>query len=197
MVRSDIDWLPSKKQEPQTCRLLPGEDSTTEAMHALGAVLIRDGLITKDELQQARQIHRQSPGRTLAAILVDQGLDEIEIMSRLASLVGLSLERLDADTIETDLIEQLGSQYCRSNHVLPIRREKRRIIVGTTVPCDMVRLDEVKRRLSAQSIRQVLVTGSDVEAVLDSLASELHEDVDVEAILADVEIEDIEIVRQV
>ena len=61
----------------------------------------------------------------------------------------------------------------------------------------MVRLDEVKRRLSAQSIRQVLVTGSDIEAVLDSLASELHEDVDVEAILADVEIEDIEIVRQV
>ena len=124
MVRSDIDWLPSKKQEPQTCKLLPGEDSTTEAMQALGAVLIRDGLITKDELQQARQIHRQSPGRTLAAILIDQGLDEIEIMSRLASLVGLSLERLDADTIETDLIEQLGSQYCRSNHVLPIRREK-------------------------------------------------------------------------
>ena len=195
MVRSDIDWLPSNKQEPQTCRLLPGEDSTTEAMHALGAVLVRDGLVAKDDLEQARRIHRQSPGRTLAAILVDQGLDEIEVMSRLAALVGLSLERLEADSIETDLVEQLGSQYCRSNHVIPIRREKQRIIVGTTVPCDMVRLDEVKRRLSARSIRQVLVTGSDIESVLDSLASELHEDVDVEAILADVEIEDIEIVR--
>ena len=56
----------------------------------------------------------------------------------------------------------------------------------------MFLLDEVKRRLGVSVVKHVLVTAGDIEDALEHIDRRMSQDVDVEAILADVEEDDVE-----
>mgnify|MGYP001205535224 CR=1 FL=1 len=200
-MRSDLDWLPNPSPDDGA----PPEHAT--AAHAdapsdkaasddIGTVLIDKGFIDRELLENARRVLLQSPGRPLHRIIVDLGGDPVLVMQTVAELHGLERMLVKVDQVDTKLVERLGSEYCREHLVLPIRAEKHRVLVGTAEPDAIFLLDEIKGRLGAHSIRHVLVDGSNIEKVLDDLSHDLHEDYDVEAILADVEADDIELLEK-
>ncbi len=190
-MRSDIDWIPTTP--PTTTS--PDEPAAQSGLD-LGRVLRQRGLIEEQVLENAIRVQQQSPGRSIARILVDLGVEEDVVMQVVAEQHGIERMRIDADAVDVQLIERLGSDYCRDRLVLPIRREKHRMLVGTADPDAIFLLDEIKARLDARSIRHVLVDAADITRVLDDLAHDLHDDYDVEAILADVEDEDFELLNQ-
>jgi type IV pilus assembly protein PilB len=195
-MRSDLDWIPNSDDAQSHDRNGTAGDPTTIPNLNFGTPLIEQGLLDPETYANAQRVHQQSPGRSLPMILIDLGVDEEAVMQLIAEQHGISMMTVDPDQIDTTLVERLGSEYCRDNLVLPIRREKHRLLVGTADPDAIFLLDEVKSRLSARSIKHVLVSASNITATIDDLASELHEDFDVEAILADVEADDIELHQQ-
>ena len=188
-MRSDIDWIPTTS---------PSTTNADESAHSggddLGRMLRERGLIEEQVLENANRVQQQSPGRSIARILVDLGVEEDLVMQVVAEQHGIERMRIDADGVDVQLVERLGSEYCRDHLVLPIRREKHRMLVGTADPDAIFLLDEIKARLDARSIRHVLVDAADITRVLDDLAHDLHDDYDVESILADVEDEDFDAV---
>ena len=194
-MRSPVDWIPQLPGEDVSGQVLPSTNATS-AEHLLSE-MVAVGLIDAERAQQAQQIHQHSPERSLAAILIDQHVDELELMKSMSDLSGIPLLELEPDSVDATLIELLGSEFCRMHRLLPVRREKHRVVIGTTMPDDVMQLDEVRRKLGTSSIRQVLVAPTNIEHVLDALGPQLHGDVDVEAILADVEIDDVELNRKI
>jgi type IV pilus assembly protein PilB len=63
----------------------------------LGELLVSRGLITAQQLAAAQQVIKQSPGRRLGEVLVEQGVDEASIQSCVAERAGVPFERIDLD----------------------------------------------------------------------------------------------------
>jgi type IV pilus assembly protein PilB len=151
----------------------------------LGQVLVDRDIITPEQLETLRRMQKQGKGAIQAVI---------------AEANRLPFERIDAsepDSIDHKFMNRLGPEFCESSLVIPIRREGKRLVVGTASPDDVFLLDDVKRRLGVVSIKHVLVTAGDIRAVLDALKeTDEEEELAIDELLSDVEEDDVELVSQ-
>jgi type IV pilus assembly protein PilB len=175
---------------------VPEDDLDTPAA-TLESLLAERGIATAEQLLGAARLQKQAPGRKLVEILKEQGVDEHAAQSVVAELARMPFERIDAkapNAFDRALVGQLSAEYCRANHVLPLRREGGRVVIATASPEDVFVLDEVKRKLSLQAVRHVLATAGDITGALQH-ANEAAErskadDFDLDSILSGVGDED-------
>ena len=170
-----------------------GEDDTEIADELVG----RD-CVPAEAITAAQQVLRQSPGRRLTDILVEQGADEAAVQEVVADLAGITFERVDLSAgleggFDGMLLQRLGVDFCKARGVLPLRTEGSRVVVGVTRADDVVLVDEVKSKLGVASIKLVLVTASDVRGALELTGEVESEDVDVNELLAGVDEADVEV----
>ncbi|MCH2144553.1 MAG: Flp pilus assembly complex ATPase component TadA [Phycisphaerales bacterium] len=162
----------------------------------LSVIALDRGCITTEQLETARRMQPQSPGRTLCELLVDAGAEEAAIQQIVAELARIPFERLapgSAADWDQASLQRLGSDFCRDRLVLPLRREGSRIVVGTTSPDDLFLLEDVKRRLGVAVLKHVLMTRTDILAAVEHHGETDIEEIDVEDLLANVEGDDVEV----
>ncbi len=170
------------------------EDSPATTLEGL---LAERGIATAEQLLAAERLRKQAPGRNLVEILKEQGVDERAAQSVVAELARMTFESIDPkapNCFDRALVSSLSAEFCRTHHVLPLRREGGRVVVATASPEDVFLLDEVKRRLGVPAVRHVLSTAGDIAGALQQ-ANEAAErsksdDFDLESILAGVGDED-------
>ncbi len=164
----------------------------------LGDVLLARELITTEQHANAQRVLKQSPGRSLAEVLIEMGTSEEAVQQVVAELNRIPFERVNPespDALDEKGFSKLGLDFCKGNLLLPLRREGARLVVGTTNPDDVFLLDDVKRRLGVTSIKHVLITATDIAAVADHRTEADADIVDVDELLADVDEDDVEIVQ--
>jgi len=164
----------------------------------LGEHLRARGVINAEQLGAARQVLKQSPGRGLAEILVEQGADEVGVQQVMADLAGLPFERINLAAgldggIDGKLLQRLTGEFCKRHSVIPLRTEGARAVIGATRTEDVFLVDEIKRMLGCAGVKLVVVTSADVRGALELLGQQSSEDVDLSEILADVEESDVEV----
>jgi type IV pilus assembly protein PilB len=169
------------------------EESETED---LCAALLAQNVTKPEQIATAERVARQTPGRSMAQILIELGVDEIAVQEHVAKLARLPFERIDPKSpngVELKAVNRLGAEFCKTQLVLPLRQDGSRLVVGTTNPDDVFLLDDVKRRLNVASIKHVLVTASDIRGAIELLDEAEAEEYDVDQILADVDVDDVEV----
>ncbi|MEY3143441.1 MAG: Flp pilus assembly complex ATPase component TadA [Planctomycetota bacterium] len=164
----------------------------------LEALLLERGVITAEQMLAARRLHKQSPGRRLCEILKEQGADERSVQQAIAELARMPFEAIDAKApgaFDREAIARLGLDHCRANLVLPLRMEGGRMLVATASPADVFLLDDFRRKTGIAAVRHVLAAAGDILAALQTLsdaeARQHSDEIDLEAILANVEEEDV------
>ena len=165
----------------------------------LGRRLLDLGVVNTEQLATARRVIKQTPGKKLAAALIEMGVDEVKVQQVVAETNRLPFERIaygSPDAYDEKALYRLTQDYCKANLVLPLRREGSRMVVGTVHPDDVFLLDDVKRHLKVPSIKHVLVTAHDIRGVLELLSETEAEQYNVDEILADVEEDDVEVVAE-
>jgi type IV pilus assembly protein PilB len=176
------------------------EDADTQTAQAdLGLILLQRKVITPEQLATAERVMKQTPGKRLAQVLMETGVDEVAIQQIVAENARLPFERIDpdaADAYDLKALHRLTPEYCKFRLVMPLRQEGTRLVVGTVNPDDVFLLDDVKRRLGVRSIKHVLVTGYDIRGVIELLGEAEAEEYDVDDILSDVDEDDVEVVRE-
>ncbi|MSR42016.1 MAG: type II/IV secretion system protein [Phycisphaerales bacterium] len=178
---------------------VPSEVDST-AMQDLATMLLERGVANAEQIASAQRLQKQSVGRKLSELLREAGVSEHRLAEAVAELARMPFERIAAQSSDGSCgfdkasVKRLTVEFCKSNHVLPLRTEGTRLIVGSTSPDDVFILDELKRRLGISSVRHVLVAACDIHAALqtvsDADASRAADDVDVDALLAGVDSED-------
>ena len=169
-------------------------DETAQAGD-LASLAVERGHLNSQQLESARRMERQAPGRGLAELMIEAGGDEAGIQSIVAELSRIPFERLEAGSSDWDrgFLQELGAEYCRDKMILPVRREGSRIVVGTTRPDDLFLLEDVKRRLGVAVLKHVLMTRTDIGLAIESHGETSVEEIDVEDLLANVEDDDVEV----
>ncbi len=190
---SGSDW--SSGDQDLSDLYMPTDDHA--AVDTLEKILEMRGIATPEQLVATARIQKQAPGRHVIEILKEQGVDERAAQAVIAELARMPFETLDAkavDAFDRELFLKLTPDFCRTNQIVPLKREGSRPTIATGNADDVFLVDEIKRRLGVTGIRNVLAAPGDIVAALQSFAEAAahaaSDDLDVDQILAGVDEED-------
>jgi len=174
----------------------PGKTSARQSVEQL---LLERGQISESHLLQARQISAQTPGKSLAAILLSmQAASESQILSALAQTLNIPFETPERSAIDSRAFELLPSEYIRKHAVLPMRFEDeqcRVLTVGMADPNNVFLIDEVRRK-TKKDLKVIAVTTVDVNRIAEALTSG-NSDMKVDDIIKDMSDDDVQVVKEV
>jgi hypothetical protein len=119
----------------------------------LGALLVREGLISNEQLELAL-MDQQGTGLRLGELLVQWGWVESAAVSRaLAEQYELDFVDLDGAEIDPDAVERLPAREARHYDAMPIRfLADGRLLVGVADPTDVGSCDELRAKLGPVSL---------------------------------------------
>ena len=161
----------------------------------IGDVLLEKHVITNADLDTARKVLAQSPGKKLYEVLYDSCDNEISLQEVVAEFYGMPFRRVSLDDVELDYVRSLGIDYCTANSVLPIAKSGSRLLLGVVRPDDLMLIDEIRHRLGI-GIKAVVISRSDIIALSEALKEDNTEDVDVNDIIGDISETEVEVVEE-
>jgi len=110
----------------------------------LGDILVREGLITREQLSQALQEQRNS-GMRLGYTLVKLGLvEETEITKMLARQYRMPAVDLARFEVDPRIVKLIPAEVAVRHTVLPLKREGRTLTVAMSDPTNMTVVDDLK-----------------------------------------------------
>ena len=178
---SDL-WSP----EEETVEPAPVDD--------LGTMLLESGAITASQLDTAKGIITTTPGKSLADIFLDMGVEEPAVQATVATMNALEFRRLEPSDIDVQLMSKLTHDFCGKHSVIPLHKTGNRLFLGVANPDNLLIIDEIRHKLG-MAIKPVVVCRGDIAVVLETLREEEDSDVKVDEIIAGIEEDDVEVVQ--
>lgn len=170
------------------------QPTATVARKSVEQLLLERGQITEAHLDQAKQLANQTPGKSLAHLLLQMhAASEAQILSALAETLGMGFEQPDRSQIDVQAFEMLPSDYIRKHLVIPLRFDGKVLVVGMSDPTNVFLLDEVKRR-TRRNVRAVVTTNADINRLCEQLTTS-NSDVKVDDIIKDIADDDVQVVK--
>ena len=131
----------------------------------IGELIIKEGLITSEQLEKAISVQRKEGGR-LGEVLVKMGIvTEEQMVSLLARQLNIPYFSLGTGkltpTIDQGLDRLINEEFAFKNLVLPLSRTLRSLTVAMSDPLDLILIDNL-RRLTSCEINPVIATRSDI-----------------------------------
>jgi type IV pilus assembly protein PilB len=159
-------------------------------------LLLERGQINAEQLAQAQSVALQTPGKSIAQILLGMSAaSEPDVLAALAETLGLPFESVQAPQVDPAAFAMLTTDYIRRRLVLPIRREGKTLVIGMPDPNNVFLLDEVRRRTRCE-LKVVVVTTTDINRVCETISTDAV-NVEVDKIIKDMAEDDVQLVEAV
>ncbi len=157
-------------------------------------LLVRRGAVPADKLQIARQICKQSPGKRLIDIVIENGADEAAVLECVAIAARIPFERIRLDLASSGgwdgtLLQRLTPEFCSAHMVVPLRTEGSRVVVATPDPKRVFLVDEIKERLRVGGVKFVMTPSIDIRGVMEIVGGpkeDAQSEMDMSEMLAEV-----------
>ena len=134
----------------------------------LGELLMRDGVLTQEQLDVALAAQRAS-GHPLGRVLKESGvITELILAKALARQLKLDFIDLRADMVDAEVAKRIPEVRARRLRALPLRVSNGTLVVAVTDPTSMNLMDDLERLL-AGSFETVVVEESKLMAVIDKV----------------------------
>ena len=158
-------------------------------------LLLERGQITENHLEQARQLASQTPGKSLAQLLLQMNAaSEAQILAAQAETLGMAFEQPDKAAVDAQAFELLPPEYVRKHLVVPLRFDGKALVVGMCDPTNVFLIDEVKRR-TKRDVRAVVTTGADVNRLVEQMTAG-SSDMKVDEIIKDMAEDDVQLIKE-
>jgi type IV pilus assembly protein PilB len=139
----------------------------------LGGVLVEQGSITREQLDEALAKQQESGGR-LGEVLISQGaLREVALARGLAQQLDLPLIDLRLRTPQPEALAKLPEPLVRKHRALPMAIDDDELYVAIDGPISDVALGEL-RSTADMNILLVISPTNDIDMVIDRAYSALH-----------------------
>ncbi len=158
----------------------------------LGELLVRNNLITKEQLTKALEEQKESGGQLrLGSILIKNGLiEEQDLTSFLSKQYGVPSINLAEFEVDPAVIKIIPVEIAQKYQIIPVNRAGSTLIIAMSDPSNIFAIDDIK-----------FMTGYNVEVVVASetaIRTSIDRYYDQSASLADVmndlEMEDVEVI---
>jgi type IV pilus assembly protein PilB len=172
-------------------------------MSRLGELLLRDQIISPEQLQRAQEESRKSGDRLGNALIKTGAIPEEDLTQFLSKQYGVPAVNLSEFDIDPDVIALVPKDVALRHRVVPVNRAGQSLIVAISDPSNILAIDDLK-----------FVTGYNIEAVvasdvgiseaiekyynkreeldLNKVMDEIQDEVEVETAGSDVDLTDLE-----
>jgi type IV pilus assembly protein PilB len=138
----------------------------------LGELLMRKGLITKDQVADALREQKKT-GRRLGEVITSRNwLDERQVLQALAEQMAVPMVRLRAGVYDPEVAGRLDADTIKRLKVMPLFCVRGVVSLATANPQDMPTLSEIEDRLQAK-VQPVMARAEDILACLADNSSDL------------------------
>jgi type IV pilus assembly protein PilB len=112
----------------------------------LGQLLVNDGILSAEQLQQALERQRTTRDR-IGQVLIDMQLIDEEVLLKYLSLQFRKepITRQELSDLDLDVVKLVPEEVARQYGVIATERHGRRLIVATPDPLNVVALDDLRR----------------------------------------------------
>lgn len=111
---------------------------------SLGESLVEEGIITKEQLEQAKAEERKT-GNRLRKVLVKMGLiSEDDLVTFLAEKLGIVRIELSNYLIHPEIMESIPEELARKYEIMPVLKIGNRLTCAMTDPWNVFALDEIR-----------------------------------------------------
>jgi type IV pilus assembly protein PilB len=132
----------------------------------LGELLVAEGVISPDQLQDALREHRRSKER-LGAVLARRGLvTEDRLVELLSREHGLPSVDITNQVIPADVLALVPAHIARKYDVLPLNRAASGLTLAMADPTNVVAMDEIAA-MTRLTILPVVASGTAIRAIIE------------------------------
>lgn len=132
----------------------------------LGEMLLKSGLITEQQLQEALKLQKTSGGK-LGFNLVKLGyVKEEDITSLLAEQYGVPAIHLEHFEIEQEVLNLVPQEICQKFLLIPIERTGATLTVAMADPSNIFALDQI-RFLTGYNVEPVVASEASIRKAID------------------------------
>jgi type IV pilus assembly protein PilB len=136
----------------------------------LGQILIEQGLLTQEQLDQSLDEHQKTP-KALGRVLIDKGfIKEADLVRALSEQVGLEFVDLSDFQIDPMSASLLPETLARRYRAIPIAMRDDKLLVAMSDPANVYALDDI-RAITNRDVQPVVATASDVEQAIGKFAA--------------------------
>ena len=132
----------------------------------LGELLVAEGFISQQQLQDALREHRRSKER-LGSVLARKGLvSEEQLVEILSKEHGLPSVTIEDHTIDPATLQMIPQHIARKYDVLPLGRVGNGLTLAMADPTNVVAMDEIAA-MTRLSVLPVVSSGASIRAAID------------------------------
>jgi len=132
----------------------------------LGNLLIDAGIISREQLEQALQLQKNT-GKKVGEILVEQGLvQEKEIVEVLEFQLGIPHMDLDKHFIDPDISNLISEDLARRHLLIPVKVKEGRLVIAMADPLNIFAIDDIKIA-TGMDVEVVIATSKDILSAID------------------------------
>lgn len=149
-----------------------------ESRKPLGVILVEEGAVTEDQIQEALAYQKQNGG-ALGQVLQDLGyVTEFEILMALGSQVGMEVVDLDEVEASPVALSMVSKMMAEVYSIFPIRFEDGELVVAMADPLNVPALDDLHFMLNCEVRGAVANPQQVTEAIQNYYANEKDESFD-------------------
>ena len=132
----------------------------------LGNFLVREGLITPEQLDSALQ-EQKANGGMLGSNLVKMGyIEEAELMEFLSKQFGVPSTDPSKLDVDSDVIEMIPANIVQKYKIVPISLEGQTLTIAMVDPSNIFIIDDIKF-LTRKNIRVTVATETSIKSAMD------------------------------
>jgi type IV pilus assembly protein PilB len=132
----------------------------------IGELLVRENLLSAEQLRKAREESRTSGSRLGAQITKLGYLDETELSEFVAKQYGVPSIDLDQFEIEAAVIQLIPEDVAVKHTVIPVNRAGSTLILATADPSNIFAIDDIKF-LTGYNIQAVVASEDAIKRAID------------------------------
>ena len=135
----------------------------------IGDILVKQGLITSQQLEEALKLQNVGDKRKIGSILVENGyLSKEELYEVLQYMYETEFIDLSNYVIDPDIISLIPKKTALQHKLIPISKNDYELVIAMANPLDVFAIDYVKTFTKVKKIKSLLATEDDILTVINN-----------------------------
>ena len=164
--------LKAEMVKPEQLTDILGVQMQSVTKKRIGEMLLDQGFITQDQLNEALEKQKTSGGKRLGSILVDlKFIEQDKLMKILCCQFEVPYVKLDAIRLDEKVYEFISEDQCRTHKIVPLyvtKDARQALVVAMADPTNVRLRDSIKFKVK-RNVDVVMASEQDIKKTIDIL----------------------------
>nr|WP_320116446.1 type IV-A pilus assembly ATPase PilB [uncultured Desulfuromonas sp.] len=158
------------------------------ATNRLGELLVRNNLLTEDQVSKAIAEQKMNKERFVATLIRLKYISQDDLAAFLSRQYGAPAINLAEFEVDTDVVKLISADVVQKYHLVPINRAGSTLIVAMSDPSNIFAIDDIKF-MTGHNVEVVVATESAIKDAIDRYYDQSATLADVMGDLDDIDLE--------